>query len=252
LDGAAGLKTFSYSGLISFTDKQERMAETDGFNAFRAEALAKDFGKTLINDIRDIAKECSCLFIDFLEERFDWVRMDGGCYTKSDAFEQLDLEGRYEIIDRFSNEANAMWEGRCMQFIDILKKRFGAGRVVLVKNYLMEQKGYEGPESEFDEIAEIRRQNRQIDQCYRFFMANYGELPVIEIRDNSLLYTDIDFMHGCHPWHYNGAYYDAVGEAALECCIRIAERQPYQAQYAERGHGAEHEERQGTIGLVGG
>jgi hypothetical protein len=67
-------------------------------------------------------------------------------------------------------------------------------------------------------------------------------LPVIEIKDKSLLYTDIDFMHGCHPWHYNGAYYDVVGKTALECCIRIA----------ERDHGAEHEERQGTIGLVGG
>jgi hypothetical protein len=79
----------------------------------------------------------------------------------------------------------------------------------------MEQKGYEGPESEFDEITEIRRQNSLIDQCYRFFIANYGELPVIEIRDNDLLYTDIDFVHGCHPWHYNRAYYGAVGEAAV-------------------------------------
>jgi hypothetical protein len=151
--------------------------------------------------------------IDFLDERFDIAEMDGGYYTKSDVFMNADVPFSYNTLKRFDIETSALWEKKCLKFIKLLRKYFSSDRVFLIKNYLTEKFGSYERKTCFDNIEEINSVNALIKKYYNFFQDNCPGINIIDISGSDICFTDSNFRHGRHPWHYNDEY-----------SIRIAER----------------------------
>jgi hypothetical protein len=174
-------------------------------NPFRRAALDRDFSKSLIKNIA--GTDYDYIIIDFLDERFDIAEAGGGYYTVSDAFMEADIPFAYNTLKRDDAKTIELWEKECLKFISLLRNRFPANRIILVKNYLAERFGTSDRQTSFDRINEIKRLNAIIGCCYNFFEINYPGIKVIDFKDTELFYTHEKFRHGCEPWHYNQGYY---------------------------------------------
>lgn len=204
----------SFSGLISYMSEKE-MIPPDIDNDYRQISLNHDFQKTLIKKIE--TDHFDFLIIDFLDERFDVITVDGGYYTMSDPFLEADMPFEYQAIHKFDKETIDLWKKSCLLFIEVLKKHFSAERVVLVKNLLAEKYGKYGKLKYYDNIDEIREVNSLLSDYYAYFESNYADIKSVSFCDPNDLYTDEDFKHGCMPWHYNDNYYNKAREIIYDC-----------------------------------
>jgi len=203
---------YCFSGLISYTsDKPADSPVVD--NPFRQTSIEHDFRKTLIQDIS--LKQFDYIILDFLDERFDIAEADGGYYTISDAFEEADIPLSYTTLKRGDAKTVEIWEEKCLGFIALLKEKFPAERIVLIKNFLAETFGTAENRKSFENINDVRRTNAIIAKCYDYFEANCPGIKVIDIRKSEIFYSDENFRHGCAPWHYNQSYYLAMRELIL-------------------------------------
>ena len=164
--------------------------------------LKREFQR-LFFSIVDVEKP-DYIFIDFIEERHDFLDYNGVIYTKSDALLESDFpvnQGR--TIARDSDEGWEIWKKACLYFIDELKKRFIADHVILVENILTEAHGDINHSELFSNVEDIRRLNNILKECYKFFKDHYLGIQIVNMTNDPLYITDDLYEYGCYPWHLN-------------------------------------------------
>lgn len=143
------------------------------------------------------------IMIDFLEERHDILRIRNELYTYSDA-----LRGCYDVKDlsilpRENNDIELIWQEKCNQFINELKKRFIPSRIILVKNYLATSYS-DGIDTEvFQDINKIKKINKILEGYYSYFERHLDGVIVIDCSGEKEYVTDKYYEYGCVPEHLN-------------------------------------------------
>ena len=207
-----GIDEYPFSGLISYMSGKA-MAAPALDNPFRRAALDRDLSKSLIKNIAGM--DYDYIIIDFLDERFDIAEVDGGCYTISDAFMEAEIPFVYNTLKRDDAKTIEMWKEECLKFIALLRARFPANNIIMVKNFLAERFGNSERQIFHDRLDEIKHSNAVIGGCYDFFENNFPGIKVIDLKDMELFYTYENFRHGREPWHYNEEYYLLMREDIL-------------------------------------
>ncbi len=205
---------YCFSGVLSIMSEacSDIMPAHD--NPFRNKALYNDFNKTLVKNIRSDDITYDYMIIDFLDERFDIFRYSGSDFTLSDALREAKNVPESVRLKRWDDSSVELWKKRCLDFISVLKLKFSARNVILVKQYLTEYYGVCEKEQRYENWEEIRFINSKLSECYSFFADNYQGIAVIEA-DNGFHYSFKHFRHGIYPWHYNEEYYFNAADAVM-------------------------------------
>ncbi len=207
---------FGFSSLIAFLTLKDRdIIAPKHRNPYRSFMLQREFARQFLS-VADREKP-HAIVIDFIEERHDFIEYRGNFYTKSDALTESDFpidEGR--TVPRDSEEGRMLWEKACLRFIDELRRRFAPQNVILVENMLTEKYGSIHGSKQFDDIDEIRRQNKSIRRAYDFFKDNFSGIISVDLSDDELYITDKQFEYGCYPWHLNELINIKIGKKMNE------------------------------------
>lgn len=208
------IKHYCFSGIISAVS-----SKTDGIaikhtNPFRDSMLSADIDKEFYNSSET---DADYLVIDLLEERHNILKLNQSYYTQSDAFieSKNNIKG-YGVINILDNEYKKLWEKACLSFVNIIKQKFSAEKVILIKNKLCEYYGEYGREYRFCEFDYTLKINSQLNWQYNFFIKNFNGIKVIEPKDDKNFFSDKSFNHGCYPHHINGCYYHAVSDMVID------------------------------------
>lgn len=174
---------------------------------FRQENVINDCTKRFMNMNPSEFSNTKYLLIDFLEERFTVGYYGNNCITISDDYKEsnsIKLEFNYLNDD----EKQEQWKKSCKQFISRIKCYFSVYNIILIRMKLTEYYGEYGKEILFTNVEEIRKINKTLDLYYDFFVSECPGIIDIEVDKIDYYYTDINFKHGCFPWHLNNqAYY---------------------------------------------
>lgn len=193
---------FNFSSIISLMHPVQAEMPCSHKNRYREIMLNREICGTFWQVCEEIAPDF--LFVDFLEERFDIVACNGGYLTKSDAFDGADcpIEGG-RTIARGTNECESLWRESCLAFIRQMQESCPSVRLVLVENYLSEQKGDIHGQEPYENLAEIRHINKLLQSYYGFFRENCHNLLVVEAWKSNYYFTDKKYEHGAIPSHLN-------------------------------------------------
>jgi hypothetical protein len=212
---------YSFSGLISAMSSYVPALSditVSHFNSYRQQHIIKDLKKTLRYSHKSEFTGISCLLIDFLEERFDVAVYGNSYFTLSDAF--LETEAAAELtylrLARNTPRSWRLWREKYLEFIELIRNFFAGKPVVLVKMKLAEYYGLYGKEYAFGNIAAIREQNKIIERCYEFIIPRCPDFLVVEVEHDETYFTDLNFRHGCHPWHLSQAAYAEIASRVQE------------------------------------
>ena len=194
---------FNFSSIISIMNPVVGVEQYHHKNEYRQRMIERD----ICSLFWDIAKEIkpSYLFLDFIEERFDVVQLKKeGFITKSDAFDEIDIElpeGR--IIDRKSEECRKQWEKDFSNFSEKIKKIIPEENIVLVENYLCEEVGDIHTRKFYENREEIQEVNRQLKYYYQYVKDHYKKVKCIEAYQCKWYFTDKEYEYGAVPSHVN-------------------------------------------------
>ena len=193
---------FQFMSLASVMSAKEMLESPNHRNPYRKHMLDREFDGSFFEILDEERPEY--IVIDFIEERYDLLEVEGSYYTNSDALQESDFDmQKGRSISRYSEECQRVWENACICFIEELKKRFQAKNVILVENYLAEKYGDAEKQSEYENIVEIRKINSTFKKYYHFFSENYVGIQRIEAFTEALYFTDEKYKYGCYPWHLN-------------------------------------------------
>ncbi len=151
--------------------------------------------RSLYREFRYInSSERDYLVIDFLEERYNLLRIGCSYETSSEVLENSDFlcETR-PVIEFMSVEHFEIWKKYCLNFMNILREKFGA-RVILIKTF-MSERVVPCDTSEQIDTQEIHEVNLNLKKYYDFFVENYPEAEVIEVPER-YQYKDRYFYFG--------------------------------------------------------
>ncbi len=193
---------FNFSSIISLMHPVQEEMICHHKNRYREIMLNREISGMFWQVLEEMAPDF--LFVDFLEERFDIVACNGGYLTKSDAFDGADcpIEGG-RTIARGTKECESLWRESCLAFIRQIEARCPSVRLVLVENYLSEQKGDIHGQEPFENLEEIRSANKLLKSYYSFFRENCQDLLVVEAWKSEYYFTDEKYEHGAIPSHLN-------------------------------------------------
>ena len=203
---------YSFSSLIAaFSNiSPESLIIINNNNTYREIMIRKEIERSLVKDIRDDAPDL--LLIDFMEERYDIIDVEGCCYTGSEALkESCSLPSEHAVIANGSDEYCRLWKSACDRLVDLLMTVKERTQIVVIENYLSEYVGDIYHKS-INMDADVRTINNRLKQCYDYFESRCSWANVIkayEIPDN-LVYTENGFEHGTTPEHLNLYYYGYV------------------------------------------
>lgn len=210
--------SFQFSSLISIMNKSNYVE--DGYNhknIFRKKMIEKDILSGFWERIN--SEKIDYLILDFIEERHDIICMENGFITLSDALVQTEADYKQnKIIQSGTDEWFSLWKENCICFFDEIQNYMDLNHIILVKNYLVEEYGDVFRRKAYENIKEIRRQNKTIHKCYSFVEENYPVIELIESSDAEHYFTDKKYDYGVYPWHLNVIVNEKIGEM-IERCI---------------------------------
>lgn len=193
---------FNFSSIISLMHPIRAEITCSHKNRYREVMLNREVRGTFWQVLEETAPDF--LFVDFLEERFDILACTGGYLTKSDAFDGAECSIREErIVARDTEECQLLWQESCLAFIRRIQEHFPSVRLVLVENYLSEQKGDIHGQEPYDNLEEIRHTNKLLQSYYGFFRKNCQNLLVVEAWKSQYYFTDQKYEYGAIPSHLN-------------------------------------------------
>ena len=178
-------------------------------NPYREQMIQMDVEQSFRCLTQDEYKGIDYVCIDLLEERFLPVSNNGEYITGSDALQEV----TDEFISDISYLGSEAWKENVLKFIRFLKKNFESRQIILVENYLCTGYGMYGAEKSFEnEYGDINYTNIKLKECYKYFEEMYEGIHVITNTRKELEFTDIEYPHGCFPWHQNEYLYYEVAE----------------------------------------
>lgn len=193
---------FNFSSIISLMNPVTNQIQCIHKNKYREIMVKRDIISSFWEIIDEVKPEY--IFVDFIEERFDIIEYLNGYITKSDAFEdaQLNLLD-FRIIERDSEECLKLWQNSFYKFIEKIENKIPECKIVVIENYLSEQFGDINSRTYFENIKEIRKKNYTLKQCYDFVKENYKDIPTINASKCDYYFTDKEYEYGAIPSHLN-------------------------------------------------
>ncbi|NRT73705.1 glycosyltransferase [Clostridium beijerinckii] len=187
-------------------------------NKFRENMVKYDVRKTFSNSEESGIKNASYVFIDFLEEINDIIKYENTYFTKSEAFNECEVDKQleYEVISITNPERNGLWEESCKKFIEYLKKYKSSKQIILLKLKLTENYGTLVKQFKYSNANEIRQINKILDYYYSYFEEHFKGVYSVELNDKTFDYTEQDFEYGCYPYYYNQVYYNNIVDKLIE------------------------------------
>ncbi|MEJ9254744.1 DUF6270 domain-containing protein [Bacillus wiedmannii] len=175
---------------------------------FRMNSLYNDITKKAFVNLGEKCKEIDYLVIDFMEERFDVLKIGDAYITNSWEFRESNLmeEWSYDLIKRDEVGLKEIWEDKCLLFIEELKKNFKPEQIILHEAYMVFQYKKNGDLYEFKDKENIEKMNSILIEYYSFFKENFSGIHVWSFNQNEN-YCDSNHLWGCQPYHFYDEYY---------------------------------------------
>jgi hypothetical protein len=184
-------------------------------SAFQRKCIFRDATKWGLAHIRRFKP--NFIVIDFIDERFDLVRVDASYLTLS---HELTVSGFAEkasssctVLHRLSEEVTHVWERAAVKFCKFLKEMSPQSQVILHKarwaeSYVKHGErhifGADDPSGEKRRL--IMRHNALLESYYAFFCEVASLWAVIAPADD-LVVAEYDHLWGRSPFHFIDAYY---------------------------------------------
>lgn len=212
-----GINYFARTGFVSLFSEAVCLNEDCLVvkGAFEKRMILSDFDKRAIQEFR--GSKVDVLFLDFIDERFDLLRVSGAYVTFSNYLSQsgaLGNIGEYDVIPR--EDAHGLWFAACMEMVEYIKQ-LGCP-VVLHKAWWAEKymNHDTGRVESFSdkERAVARLNNNYLSDYYGFIEEALPELIVVECEED-LIYSDFAHKWGKDFFHYSGLYYERVREHVI-------------------------------------
>jgi hypothetical protein len=198
-----------------------------GLGDWQVRMLGFELQKTGWNEIAGAALDA--IIVDFIDERFDLVELDGGVINLSGEVEKsgiLDLPAcaRARTIPRLSQEARLHWSRGLDRLAQELEKpSWSSTRIVLHSSrWGTQYRDGEGLVHPYPKSIQILSGNRAfiadhnllLRDYHAAFLAKIPRAEVIEV-DRSLLVADKAHPWGLSPFHFIREYYhEFAGQAA--------------------------------------
>lgn len=194
----------NFTSLISIVSKKKKKYKVKHKNKYREFMLQREYQEDFFELICRMKPKY--FFFDLLEERHDILDVNDMFFTKSDAFEEaeIDLGDEIRMIERESSECQKLWEDSCILFFQKLQTYVASQNIIMIKNYLMEQYGDGEKIFYFDNLNKIKKINSLLKRYYQFIENRFPDIQVVELNpDEQYYYTDANYEFGCYPWHLN-------------------------------------------------
>ena len=157
------------------------------------------------------------LIIDFIDERFDLLKISNTWITKSTAFVESNLEKAFqiqEILKRGELKDFDLWTDACFKFTQLMPEAIRENtilhRAFWVTKYLQDGVVYD-----FEDQNEIRFFNYNLTQYYNTFESIYAPGYVMEIAPKKRL-GDANHVWGKAPFHYTHEYYEEFYQQVID------------------------------------
>lgn len=183
-------------------------------NSYRKQMVRNDLGKSLIEQMES-APRPQYLLIDLLEERYGIFQLDNnGVVTNNEALQETSSKLFPKATYMTPLEIPLiLWEKQCLKLIDLLKKYYNSGSVILIKLFLTEYYGYsEESRKRFDEYEYIKQLNDRLLHYYEFFENHMPGIRIIELDNSNYNYCSQYFEYGCTPFYYNEKVYNELAK----------------------------------------
>ena len=155
------------------------------------------------------------LFMDLIEERFDFARAGGTLFTRSDAFEGSSLTEDSAVIPRESAEGRALWRAGARRFFARLRREAPDLRIVLIENELSLRAGNLKAQREYPDVKALRGTNERLRALYREAEALCPEAIVVRPADEPLYFSDEKYEYGAVPQHLNEIVNQRIAQRIL-------------------------------------
>lgn len=193
---------FNFSSIISLVYPVKEKPNCACKNKYRTLMVNRELYSSFWNVIEEMKPRY--IFMDFIEERFDILEYSEGYITKSDAFDEMQVDLRQaRIILRNSAECESLWKDCFQKFIQKVNHLLPECNLVIIENYLSEKVGNISSNEYYKNVDVIERRNRQLKAYYDFVAKEYGYLPIIRASECECYYTDKDYEYGAVPSHLN-------------------------------------------------
>lgn len=193
---------FNFSSLISIVNPVKNWEYYAHSNKYRSKMIDRDATSVFWSMLEEIKPDF--LFMDFIEERFDVIRLGDGYVTKSDAYDELqDKPKGGLLIKNQSMEFKRLWEESCICFFERVCKVIPLERIYIIENYLSEKVGDVNKQNYFQEIDEIKNINVCLKSKYEFIKKYVEEIQFVEAYKGKLYFTDQEYVYGAMPSHLN-------------------------------------------------
>ncbi|MBG9721214.1 accessory Sec system protein Asp2 [Bacillus mycoides] len=175
---------------------------------FRRKSLYNDISKKGLLEVIEKSDQIDYLIIDFMEERFDILKVHDTYVTNSWEFRESNLvkEWSYDIVGRENPDIQKIWEERCMLLIKTLKKHFKPEQIILHEAYMVYKYKINDKSYKFDEQKNIENMNKILKAYYQFFKNNFTGIHVLSFNQEEN-YCDANHVWGCQPYHFHDKYY---------------------------------------------
>lgn len=188
-------------------------------NPYRKDMFIADFEKKFLT-VKEKYGTVDYLVIDFLEERFDIIKLNNTYLTLSDAIKDSNYTIS-NILSRLSTRTSNLWYDSCRKFTDFLTNNFEKSKIILVKSYLSTHyENEDGSKSEFTEDrGKIDLTNKLLEDYYNYLKKLLCDIIDIEQPIN-MRYCEFRHKHGIYPWHANQVYYEYLCEEIMKNIIK--------------------------------
>lgn len=186
-------------------------------NPYRYRCLVNDFGRKFSGLNPGEFVDIDYILVDFLEERYSIGVYKEEKFTLSEAFGDISslLDIEYRVMEIGKDEWKKCWSEACDKFIELLDRYVGNKKVILVKMMLAEKCNNDKEKVYYKDIAKIKEINNCLQWCYDYFQRKCPEASIIDVNDMESYYTDINYRHGCYPWHLNEKAYGDIKEKVV-------------------------------------
>jgi hypothetical protein len=179
-------------------------------SGFAHRAIEPDFKKTFFADLE--AMRCDILVVDFVDERWDLLRIGDSFVTLSadlmnSAVERLFRRG-FRRVARHDPEIQMLWRDACARFAATIRERLPNVRIVLHR-VSGADRYHDGrkvralaPFADGIPLGQIRA---VVEDCYSCFRSHGRDLYELDLPPTYL--ADPCHRWGISPFHYEERYY---------------------------------------------
>ena len=221
---ANNLEYYGFSSLISAMTPGKKL-NVKNESEFRVCQVLQDITGKFVKTL-DLIQERTVLFIDLLEERNSILELEYNQYiTETEAYQSSFVETNCVGNPIQSGEERfiMLWQRKCRDFIEKLRKKSEHLTIVFIKNRMSLQYGERNNKKKFSGIEKLQQTNSMIAELENYFL-KHCEQEGIVVRTFNLpeqyCFTEEKFRYGCEPQYMNEAMYTYLGfQIFSEICV---------------------------------